>query len=269
MGRKFLMPVGRHHLKFKFQLPYNMLPSSYEGGVNCYIRYTITATMIRPWAYDYITTKAFTILEKIDINLPDLKVLAGSEDFVSGSGCFSCLSTPIKLSATTDRTGYCSGENIKVCISIENTARKRLREVVIKLIQNVMFIANDLVWNNQKVYEKIRINNITKTGDRIEWTDQLIPIPCLPPSSKACRTIRLHYAIYVKATVWNGYNLTVKIPIIIGTKPLQDMFETNGSDAVYKYRDCIDGKIDFLRKDSQQYFIGNHTFVPQYPFIVS
>ena len=74
VGRKFLMPVGRHHLKFKFQLPYNMLPSSYEGGMNCYVRYTLTATMIRPWAVDYVTTKAFTILEKIDLNVPELMV---------------------------------------------------------------------------------------------------------------------------------------------------------------------------------------------------
>ncbi|EDV21377.1 uncharacterized protein TRIADDRAFT_30250 [Trichoplax adhaerens] len=65
---------GRHELDFAFPLPCHYLPSSYEGGKCCNIRYLILARICRPWKMDYVTKTAFTVLEMVDINRPELTV---------------------------------------------------------------------------------------------------------------------------------------------------------------------------------------------------
>lgn len=69
-----LLDAGRHELDFAFPLPSHHLPSSYEGGKFCNIRYLILGRLCRSWKLDQVTKTAFTILEMVDINRPELTV---------------------------------------------------------------------------------------------------------------------------------------------------------------------------------------------------
>ena len=54
------LPAGQHCLPFKFQLPTRPLPCSFEGTLG-YVRYFTRAVIDRPWTFDHVTKRAFTV----------------------------------------------------------------------------------------------------------------------------------------------------------------------------------------------------------------
>lgn len=71
-----LLPAGTHQYHFNFLLPSDAkMPTSFEHGPNCNIRYEIKAIINRNENdTNCIRTKTFTVLECIDINQPSLTV---------------------------------------------------------------------------------------------------------------------------------------------------------------------------------------------------
>lgn len=66
-GSDMQIPAGRHVYQFTFVLPNKQLPMSFETQIG-HVRYTIKATVDRPWAIDYTTTKPFMVLNTLDLN---------------------------------------------------------------------------------------------------------------------------------------------------------------------------------------------------------
>jgi hypothetical protein len=62
-----VLPAGEHSFKFSMMLPCH-LPSSFEGEYG-YVRYTVKATLDRPWKFDHEVKAAFTVLSHLDLNL--------------------------------------------------------------------------------------------------------------------------------------------------------------------------------------------------------
>jgi hypothetical protein len=62
-----VLPAGEHSFPFSMMLP-NHLPSSFEGEYG-YVRYTVKATLDRPWKFDHEVKAAFTVLSHLDLNL--------------------------------------------------------------------------------------------------------------------------------------------------------------------------------------------------------
>ena len=65
-GPQIELSPGNHKYSFSYTLPQN-LPSSFESTYG-HIRYTIKATIDRPWKFDHEAVKAFTILSLVDLN---------------------------------------------------------------------------------------------------------------------------------------------------------------------------------------------------------
>lgn len=57
---------GEHKFPFTYTLSPN-LPSSFEG-IYGYVRYTITATLDRPWKFDHEVKTPFTVISSLDLN---------------------------------------------------------------------------------------------------------------------------------------------------------------------------------------------------------
>jgi sporulation-control protein spo0M len=66
-GDTEVLPSGEHSFQFSMILPYN-LPSSFEGQYG-HVRYTVKATLDRPWKFDHEVKAAFTVLSHLDLNL--------------------------------------------------------------------------------------------------------------------------------------------------------------------------------------------------------
>ena len=65
-----VLPAGEHSFLFSMMLP-NHLPSSFEGQYG-HVRYTVKATLDRPWKFDHEVKAAFTVLSHLDLNLDPL-----------------------------------------------------------------------------------------------------------------------------------------------------------------------------------------------------
>jgi hypothetical protein len=65
-----VLRAGEHSFPFSMMLA-NNLPSSFEGQYG-YVRYTVKATLDRPWKFDHEVKEAFTVLLLSDLNLDPL-----------------------------------------------------------------------------------------------------------------------------------------------------------------------------------------------------
>lgn len=67
------IPEGKYSYPFQFTLPLD-IPSSLEGS-HYNIRYSIKATVDRPWKFDYEAEANFKVFSLIDLNnIPNVKV---------------------------------------------------------------------------------------------------------------------------------------------------------------------------------------------------
>ena len=71
-----VLPVGVYEYPFSVQLP-PVLPASQESGMGN-VRYSVEATIDRPWKFNHNVKEAFTIPAGLDLNLepPNLRVSA-------------------------------------------------------------------------------------------------------------------------------------------------------------------------------------------------
>lgn len=61
------LPAGHYEYPFQFQLPAS-LPSSFEGA-HGNVRYFLKSTIDKPWKFDHVTKRPFTIISNMDLNL--------------------------------------------------------------------------------------------------------------------------------------------------------------------------------------------------------
>ena len=73
-GEDIVIKPGGYNYPFAFQLPQG-LPGSYEDSIGK-IRYSITAHVDIPWAFDKTVVFNFTVLSVVDLNAhPQMKVV--------------------------------------------------------------------------------------------------------------------------------------------------------------------------------------------------
>ncbi|KAF5292961.1 hypothetical protein FQR65_LT11078 [Abscondita terminalis] len=220
-GDEVEIPVGHHSYPFTCVLP-PTLPSSFEGEYG-YIRYIIQITFDRPWKFDQVTKKAFTVLSPLDLNSnPRLKEPAKLtlEKYFC---CFCCKSGPLTCIVSIPRTGYVSGQLLPVVMEIDNISNIEITNVQLMLRKIVTYhtqTPRKEIRKDIKVITEIKIGSITPHGSNTY--NQPITIPPIPPSNLTnCNLFDLDYELYVELNI-SGFhtNLTGKIPITIGTTPL-------------------------------------------------
>ena len=260
-GEHFLQP-GSYQFPFSFKLPEVPLPTSHENNIG-HVRYWLEARLDRPWKFDHVTKRAFTILERVDLNLSQ-EDLAGARrgETQKTLGFLCCETGPLTLTASTDRGGYCPGENILVTAHVENNTNKEMRRVKATLYRHVVYYAKRSFVPRNDTVSHMQTNDPIPAGGNFEWNQQPLPIPPSPPSSHTCRIIHTNYALDIEVVVPTfSINLHLNIPIVIGTEPLRSVYANTALPTIGW------GQAEAVNIADNQYTMGQTQFAPLFPML--
>lgn len=220
-----VLNAGIHEFAFSFYLPQMPLATSFEGKHGS-VRYWVKAELHRPWMLPVKVKKEFTVFEHIDINTPLLLApQAGTKE--KTLCCWFCASGPISLSAKIERKGYTPGESIQIFAEVENCSS---RVVVPKaaLYQTQTFFAKGKGKQIQQLVSNLRGDSLAQ-GKSQSWEGKLLKIPPISPSILDCPIIRVEYALVVYVDIPGGLNLSLTLPLVIGTIPLHPLSSRSSS----------------------------------------
>ncbi|KAH9503648.1 Arrestin domain-containing protein 3 [Bulinus truncatus] len=245
---------GNHEFNFRFLLPSEGLPSSYEGRHGS-IRYFLRVEVDKPFPrINYNFYSIFTVLAHLDANLPEYKRGAKAAVTKEVHKAFGLGNVGnLTLSASIDRNGYCPGEKILIDLKAWNESVKDCGAVQASLVQNVIFSASGETQKSRTVIRSI-VGAPLEKGKTRAWQQQPLQIDAVPPSHKmnTCHIIKVNYSVNVSVGVPLGMDLELSIPVTICTVPLgkslatsstlvqPDLYEISGSKSV-NYKVCSYG----------------------------
>ncbi|GFN82444.1 polyprotein [Plakobranchus ocellatus] len=208
---------GHHELPFIFDLPMGGISTSFEGKHGS-IRYWLKAEMDKPWSFNHKTKKAFTVISPIDINRPEYQVQVESS-VEKTLCCWLCTSGPISITSRTDRRGYCPGESIAISAEFDNHSSRTVIPYA-TLYQSQAFFAS-----GKSRIRRTKFTVLTglpvAPGTRGSWDSQLLKIPAVTPSIINCCVMKVDYYVKVALHINGAYNLTMHLPVVIGTVPFR------------------------------------------------
>ncbi|VDM49232.1 unnamed protein product [Toxocara canis] len=214
-----ILPEGRHEIPFSYTLP-KTLPSSFEGEFG-YIRYTCKAICERPWDFDIVSKRAFTVVGIEDINEDPKFLEPATASDCNSSIRFCCRKQgPISAELSLDRSGFTPGEVICVNGKIRNDSQRTLRSSCLRLKQHVnyrakTFAGSEHVKTSSKVVVKKEKGEIAPLSV-FEWNNEKIILPSIPPRLSKCKIIEITYTLELQA----DNAVTAILPICVGTIPL-------------------------------------------------
>ncbi|XP_071086724.1 arrestin domain-containing protein 1-like [Haliotis cracherodii] len=220
-GPNHTLTAGRHNYRYKFNLPKEGLPSSFEGEHGA-IRFWLKVEVNRPFPnFNQCWYRGITVLDDINVNGSQYKasVRRQAKKQISkalGLGDAGSLT----LTAATDRGAYCAGEKIALKVVVKNESTKDMGKLKAQLEQKVVFTANNETKTRYTVIRVLEGSPIMKGEERV-WNNQLLEVDAIPPSTKtrSCHIIAVSYCIKVLVEVPLGFNLETIMPITIGTIP--------------------------------------------------
>ncbi|KAK2911735.1 hypothetical protein Q8A67_003868 [Cirrhinus molitorella] len=185
-----LIRPGRHVFPFRFQLPQQNMPPSFNGYLG-WVKYVLTVKLSRTWKSSAASKELTFVLRNDGTNDHLLQPQSGTQDKkikLFGSGQMS-------MTVTTDKTGYMQGETIRVFVEIDNSSS---RDVKLKysLKQQQTFVAGE----RTKAADKLIVKNtrdLIPSGEKSKFIVNLILPHDLTVTIKNCRIIKVQYILKV------------------------------------------------------------------------
>jgi len=238
------MAAGNFEFPIQFQLPINC-PTSFEGSWG-HIRYTVKATIDKPWKFDHDTKAAFTVIQLIDLNLDPAVQQPRQTTNSKTLGFLCCKAGNIECAVQMPRTGFVPGEVIPYTIQVNNESTSRkIKDIRVLFKQTVTFRANrrdgfvsvGVPMHNQKVQSKTLCEvrdekdvepNEHRTISTMEPGAEamIIRVPPVPPMLATCGIISINYHLeFVCNPSGLSTDLTTTFPLVIGSIPLRQQFQ--------------------------------------------
>ena len=220
------LPAGQHQFPFKIQIPGDLaLPTSFKGPFGV-IQYSLIAgvTKSKETMLKYKISREIIVKKIINTNVPHLMqplstfVQKMVSSFLRNHGSAS-------LSVTMNKGGYYPGESIAFSVKVENQSTKQVNTIQASLVQMITYCGKvqELIGH----YKKSRhVTNIIQSvqgsgipaGNTGHWSNGLLPVPTTYPTING-NVITLSYAVDVTANFRNARNISLQIPVTIGTTP--------------------------------------------------
>lgn len=216
------IPVGYHKYSFNFQLPHN-IPSSFEHDLG-HIRYTVKASIDRPWKFDHESKAAFTVISSLDLNMHRQKCLGIDDEVTENFCCFCCIHQgSLLLQIKVPTSGYVPGQTISTLFEYTNTSnRVRITKISTKITQKLKFYATSPHRSTRT--QTIDVASTKNSGpfstNGQSATELLVP-PTPPSYLEFCGIIDLDYKLVLTVHVSGPHcKITRSYPLLIGTMPL-------------------------------------------------
>ncbi|KAH9503650.1 Arrestin domain-containing protein 3 [Bulinus truncatus] len=251
---------GDNSFSYSFQLPYDGLPSSYEGFYGS-VRYCLRTEVDRPFpSINIVYNNCFTVLAHLDANDPQfLRGCSVSGDKVLSKFLGLGTAGSVHLVATLDRSGYCPGEMVLINLEARNDSSKDCGAVKASLIQRVHFKASYSKQTRVTTVRTIVDRNLAK-GEIRSWQQMKFVVDPVPPTTKlnTCQIIQVNYSLKITVEVPLGFDLELDIPITICSvplgKPLANLikpdFSENEGQNMIRYTQCTTGISVFPKGDT-------------------
>eukprot|EP00731_Ephydatia_muelleri_P000239 Em0001g239a len=218
-----VLDPGHHTFPFRFSLTGRTLPSSYEtiwGRIKYVIEARIVTAPNTP-QYDKIISKTIQVVDTVDINIPDIMVPVQREEQIRTSFlCFTSTS-PVSLTVTLPRTGFCLGEGISFTASVNNGSPYSVTlEAVVTRTDT--YRAGGQTDVNRNPFQRLGQSPPIPARSTFQWippADQCTVTTATPTIANS-GSISLEYnlAISLHVSVGSGYGL-ITIPIVLGNVP--------------------------------------------------
>lgn len=208
---------------FSYQLP-TSIPSSVKAK-HGKIKYHVEASLQTGWDFDVYSKSTFTIIKLEDLTHRRDLMLPRSEETKATFCCLSCKTRPLTLIASIPYSGYVSGETIEVTIKIDNQCGFDVSRTLVSLVKVFTFISQTpekRSWCETKTLQKFEIGG-AKSGKQVKLIG-IVEIPpfTLPTNETISSIVKVSYLISVSLDVVGFIRSPkVKIPIVIGSKPLK------------------------------------------------
>jgi hypothetical protein len=297
------LEAGHHQYIFTVRLP-DRLPSSFEGE-HGYIRYTVEATIDKPWKFDHVTRTAFTVIGILDLNTEALEFrspfTASNETVVQ---CCCWTSGTVSATVMLNKRCFVPGETVFISAEIFNRSQTNVCKTRAALKQYTEFRGvSDSFFSSgnmksrweSSVAADVNVDQEVTAGTTGSWHNVALVIPSIPPSRLVgCNIINVNYVlkIYVDAQY---SELKLSTDLLIGTIPLRGLFftashpVTGGAITVQptssanqqatdeppdysscdlpppSYEECVSGQVDIREVNDSKYLRGNLTWAPKYP----
>ncbi|GIY58231.1 arrestin domain-containing protein 3 [Caerostris extrusa] len=296
-GREVLTE-GRHEFHFSFQLPSGGISTSFEGKYGS-IRYWLKAEMEKPWTFNHKAKKAFTVICPIDINRAEYLVPV-ENNMEKVLCCWCCTSGPISLFMLE-----LTEKDIALGNPLPSLQILRIF-LVVPLYLMQLFIRHKLLAGGKSRTRHSKYTIVTglaiQPGRTTSWDAQLLKIPAVTPSIINCCLIRVDYAVRISLQIPGAYNLSMDLPVLIGTVPLRpsnyrhlapvlDNVSELTENSMYfqpappyseldmsaipmermyspTYAECVEGSVD-IADDDDDNIVGDTRFTPMYAYVHS
>ncbi|XP_069691688.1 arrestin domain-containing protein 17-like [Periplaneta americana] len=215
-GYTEILQPGNHVFQFRMKLPYH-LPPSFETE-RAYIRYTVTATVIRPGRPYEIATAHFTVLSHGNLSdYPQNSIPIKTRHTQDILICF-CKSRSVTLETQIPANYYVPGEFIPVSVQFENDCDISVSKVGGKLMKFITYHSNNDLRIDRTILCKMDFARIHSN----KWYGNIL-VPRVPPTMlRVCKLIKREYILKVKLSLGVYYGVVINtLPIMIGTVPLQ------------------------------------------------
>ncbi|XP_039291757.1 arrestin domain-containing protein 17 [Nilaparvata lugens] len=125
------LPAGQHNYTFAASLP-PLLPSSFEGE-HGHVRYSVTATLDRPWKFDQHATAVFTVVTPIDLNYNIHAKEPVKMEVEKSFCCCWCKSGPLQLVLAMPHSGWVPGQSIPLTLELDNASNVTVNNLIVNL----------------------------------------------------------------------------------------------------------------------------------------
>ncbi|KAH7705017.1 Protein ARRD-7 [Aphelenchoides avenae] len=225
-GNVGVIEPGNYCFPFSFVVPLNAIPN-HRSLFGC-IDYWCKATVDRPWSVNNEVVFPFVVSNVVDLNANPRSPNAVRISLAKEVGCCS-KGGVISAEVCIDKYGYVGGEEMLVCIDIDNAASETVRTIHIRVTEEWVYQAysQNLIGMNYPSFQfsnrdLLSFEDVIVEPQGKDRYERRIKLPPLQPSYASAITGH-NFNVQVSLSTGGicGTSLYGRLPFLVGSVPLR------------------------------------------------